>query len=71
MTDYIRAYYQAIKEGSIVVGKWILLLYEYIIKGRESKAFIFALMYVTLKTSSSFLGPKEVNNFHQLQCQRC
>lgn len=42
MTDYIRAYYQAIKEGSIVVGKWILLLYEYIIKGLESKAFTFA-----------------------------
>ena len=42
MTDYIRAYYQAIKEGSIVVGKWILLLYEYVIKGLESKAFTFA-----------------------------
>ena len=42
MTDYIRAYYQAIKEGSIVVGKWILLLYEYVIRGLESKAFTFA-----------------------------
>lgn len=42
MTDYIRAYYQAIKEGSIVVGKWILLLYEYVVKGLESKSFSFA-----------------------------
>ena len=41
MTDYIREYYQAIKEGSIVVGRWILLLYEYIVKGLESKSFSF------------------------------
>lgn len=42
MTDYIREYYQAIKDGSIVVGKWILLLYEYIVKGLEDRLFYFA-----------------------------
>lgn len=42
MTDYIREYYQAIKDGSIVVGKWILLLYEYIVKGLENRLFYFA-----------------------------
>lgn len=42
MTDYIREYYQAIKEGSIVVGRWILLLYEYIVKGLEDKTFFYA-----------------------------
>lgn len=42
MTDYIREYYQDIKEGSIVVGQWILLLYEYIIQGLEKKWFYFA-----------------------------
>lgn len=42
MTDYIREYYQAIREGSIVVGQWILLLYEYIIKGLENRSFYFA-----------------------------
>lgn len=42
MTDYIREYYQAIKEGSIVVGKWVLLLYEYIVRGLENKTFYFA-----------------------------
>lgn len=42
MIDYIREYYQAIKEGSIVVGKWVLLLYEYIVKGLENKTFYFA-----------------------------
>lgn len=41
MTDYIRDYYQRIKEGSIVVGRWILLLYEYIVKGLENKSFNF------------------------------
>lgn len=42
MTDYIRAYYQAIRDGSEVVGRWILLLYEYIVKGLEDKSFYFA-----------------------------
>lgn len=41
MTDYIREYYQRIREGSIVVGRWILLLYEYIVKGLENKSFYF------------------------------
>lgn len=39
--NYILAYYQRIKDGVIVAGKWILLIYEYIIKGLESKAFYY------------------------------
>ena len=39
--SYIFAYYQKIKDGSVVVGKWIRLLYEYIIKGLEEKEFFF------------------------------
>lgn len=42
MTNYINKYYQAIKDGSIVVGRWVLLLYEYIVKGLEDKSFYFA-----------------------------
>ena len=42
MTNYINKYYQAIKDGSIVVGRWVLLLYEYIIKGLENKSFFYA-----------------------------
>ena len=42
MTDYIKQYYQAIKDGSIRVGQWILLLYEYIVKGLQEKSFYFA-----------------------------
>ena len=41
MSNYIYEYFQRIKEGSIVVGRWILLLYEYIVKGLENKSFYF------------------------------
>ena len=42
MNNYIYEYFQAIKDGSIVVGRWVLLLYEYIVKGLENKTFYFA-----------------------------
>lgn len=41
MHSYILAYYQAIKDGSIVVGKWILLLYTYIVDGLANNEFYF------------------------------
>ena len=41
MVNYILAYYQGIQDGSIVVGKWILLFYEYIIRGLEAQSFSF------------------------------
>lgn len=37
----ILTYYQRIKDGSIVVGDWILRLYEYIVKGLEEKRFFY------------------------------
>ena len=42
MNNAILEYYQGIKNGSIVVGLWIRLLYEYIIKGLEDKSFFFS-----------------------------
>lgn len=39
--NYIFTYYQKIKNGSIVVGKWITLLYEYFVKGLQEKSFFF------------------------------
>ena len=39
--NYIYAYYQKIKNGSIIVGRWISLLYEYIIAGLNEKRFFF------------------------------
>ena len=37
----IYAYYQKIKDGSVLVGRWIRLLYEYIVTGIEEKRFFF------------------------------
>ena len=39
--NWILAYYQSIKNGSETVGKWILLLYDYIVQGLEAKRFFF------------------------------
>lgn len=41
MVNYIYAYYQAIKDGTVSVGKWVRLLYERIIKGIEDGEYIF------------------------------
>lgn len=41
MTNYILDYYQQIKHGVIETGKWIQLIYEYIVKGLEDKSFYF------------------------------
>lgn len=43
MTDenYIFKYYQGIQDGSVTVGKWIRMLYAYIVHGIEDKAFTF------------------------------
>ena len=39
--NYIYKYYQGIQNGTYTVGKWIRLVYEYIIKGIEQKTFYF------------------------------
>ena len=39
--NYIYSYYQGIKDGTYHVGKWIRLVYEYIVRGLEDKAFYF------------------------------
>lgn len=41
MDNYILSYYQGIQNGSIVVGRWIRLFYEYIVKGLQSQSFFF------------------------------
>jgi phage terminase large subunit-like protein len=42
MSNYIREYHKEISEGRIVVGKWIKLLYEYIIKGLDEGLFFYS-----------------------------
>ena len=39
--NFILAYYQKIKDGSITVGRWIELLYEYLVTGLDKKLFFF------------------------------
>lgn len=41
MNDFIREYYQGIKNGSIIAGHWIELLYEKIVHGIEAGTYIF------------------------------
>ena len=40
-TNWILTYYQKVKNGSIVVGRWITLILEYIVKGLQEKAFFY------------------------------
>ena len=42
MDNYILSYYQAIKDGSIKVNKWISLLYSQIINGLEEGIFYYS-----------------------------
>lgn len=39
--NYIYQYYQKIVDGSVIVGKWVRLLYEIIVKGIEEKKYIY------------------------------
>ena len=39
--NYIYAYYQAIRSGTVLAGRWIRLVYEYLIRGLEEKSFYF------------------------------
>lgn len=57
--NYILAYYQAIKNGSETVGRWIELLYEYIVKGIEEKQFVF-----DQKAANDAIGWIESHCFH-------
>ena len=40
--NYILKYYQAITDGSLVVSKWIKIIFEYVIKGLENKSFFYS-----------------------------
>ena len=41
MNNFILEYYQGIQDGSIVVGKWIRMLYDYIVHGIERGKLVF------------------------------
>ena len=39
--NYIYQYYQKIKDGSVTVGQWTVLVYEYLVHGLENKEFFY------------------------------
>ena len=39
--NWILTYYQKVKNGSIVVGRWIVLILEYIVNGLQEKQFFY------------------------------
>lgn len=41
MENYIYAYYQQIQDGTVIVGRWVRLVFEYLIQGLENKEFFF------------------------------
>jgi len=59
MENFILTYYQQIKDGSVIVGKWIVLMYEYIVSGLESKEF-----YYNSKKAHSAIQWIEEHCFH-------
>ena len=41
MTNYILEYYQKIQDGSITAGRWVIMLYEKIVRDLEDKKYFF------------------------------
>lgn len=39
--NYILAYYQAIQDGSTIVGRWVKMIFSYIVNGLEKGMFFF------------------------------
>ena len=60
MDNYILAYYQKINDGSIIVGKWISLLYEKIVAGIEDGTYIFRSVFIPIPKKGN---AKECTNY--------
>jgi phage terminase large subunit-like protein len=39
--NYIRAYNNEIKSGKVIVGKWVRLIYAYLVKGLQKRSFYY------------------------------
>ena len=57
--NHILAYYQGIANGSIAVGRWIRLIYEYLVTGLTEKRFFF-----DQKKASDAINWIETHCFH-------
>ena len=52
-SNYIYEYFDGISSGNITVGKWVRLLYEYIVKGLQEGLFTFNAKRQTKQFGSS------------------
>lgn len=57
--NFIWTYYQGIKNGSFTVGRWVRLIYEYLVNGLEEKRFLF-----DQKRANHAVGWIETHCFH-------
>lgn len=57
--NWIYTYYQGIVDGTYLVGQWIRLLYEYLVKGLQDKQFFF-----DAKKANAAIEWKETHCFH-------
>ena len=57
--NWIYSYYQGIKDGTYAVGKWVRLVYEYIVHGLEEKLFFY-----NAKRASAAIAWIESHCFH-------
>lgn len=57
--NYIYEYYQQINDGTVRVGQWIRLIYEYIMRGLEEKRF-----YFDAKKANGAIEWIEAHTFH-------
>lgn len=57
--NWIYTYYQGIVDGTYHVGKWIRLLYEYLVRGLHEKQFFF-----DAKKANAAIEWKETHCFH-------
>ena len=58
-TNWIYKYYQGINDGTYNVGRWIRLLYEYLVNGLQEKRFFF-----DAKRANAAIEWKEAHCFH-------
>lgn len=57
--NWIYTYYQGIVDGTYIVGRWIRLLYEYLVNGIQEKRFFF-----DKKKANAAIRWKETHCFH-------
>ncbi|MBQ1288705.1 MAG: terminase large subunit [Erysipelotrichaceae bacterium] len=57
--DWISEYYQCIKNGKVTVGKWVQMVYEYVVHGVEKKLF-----YFDQKKANDAIEWIETHSFH-------